>query len=255
MSRHSGAFFGDDVNSLPLHNDPHVGINMPGLDQLGGQHPALASANPYPPSPSSMRSPRSSHGHASSSAKYVHSPNSGTNPAATNYTSPHLHNSQTNAFGLAEPTDASGRYSFDNQLHQQQHVSPQQHQSHRSSTYRNDGLGRSVSMGHSSHPSQSRSASNTVSSGSGMYLSPQGGAPQATGSHSFSSHGSNGSGEISGAYMSSLSPSGMRHSSFISHGGGGAAAGSSVTSPQMLVTSGQSAPRFSDAFQPLQQRK
>ncbi|CDR99736.1 hypothetical protein [Sporisorium scitamineum] len=108
MSRHSGAFFGNDVNSLPLHNDPHVGINMSGLDALTGQHPAIASSNPYPPSPSSMRSPHSSHGHASSSAKFIQSPNSGTATTA-NYTSPRLHHSQATGFGLTDPSGASER--------------------------------------------------------------------------------------------------------------------------------------------------
>ncbi|KAJ1039594.1 hypothetical protein NDA10_007692 [Ustilago hordei] len=222
MSRHSGAFFGDDVSSLPLHNDPHVGINMAGLDTLGGQHPGMAQGNPYPPSPSSMRSPHSSHGHATGSNKYIQSPNSAGNSNTAAYTSPRLHNSQLTAHRLGDSSGASERYSFDNQ---QQH-----HQSH-SSAYRNEGLGRSHSIGHGSHPSQSRSASNTAIGTSAMYLSPQTGAGQGLASHSSSAHGSNGTATHSGSYLSSLSPSGMRHSSFIS-GGGGGTSGSSATSSQ-----------------------
>ncbi len=240
MSRHSGAFFGgDDISALPLHNDPHVGINMAGLDAHGNQHPSMSNTGAFPPSPSSMRSPHSSHGHASASTKYMQSPNSlnsanaldsrSANANANAYTSPRLHNSQIGAFGLGEPTNAQERYSFDNQQQQQQHLSSQ-HQQAQASAYRNEGLGRSHSMGHNSHPSQSRATSNAAASGSSMYLSPQSGAAQAMGSHSSSGHGSNGSGGNSGSYLSSLSPSGLRHSSFISGGGGGGA--SSATSPQ-----------------------
>ncbi|KAJ9476275.1 Dual specificity protein kinase YAK1 [Pseudozyma hubeiensis] len=223
MSRHSGAFFGDDVNSLPLHNDPHVGINMSGLDALNAQHSAMAANNPYPPSPSSVRSPHSSHGHTSSSTKYTQGASSSSSAATANYTSPRLHHSQAAAFGLTDPSSSSSeRYSFDNQQQQQQ---PQQHH-HLSSqaAYRNEGLGRSLSMGHGSHPSQSRSASHTSATGSAMYLSPQTGAAQASGSNSSSGHGT-------ANYLSSLSPSGMRHSSFISGGGGGSGVASNL-SPQ-----------------------
>ncbi len=210
---------------------------MSGLDPLGGQHAAMASGNPYPPSPSSMRSPHSSHGHTSSSTKYMQSSGSGTNANVASYTSPRLHHSQAAAFGISDASGGGERYSFDNQRQQQHHSSTQQQQdqSHASSTYRNEGLGRSLSMGHGSHPSQSRSAAQAAGSGSAMYLSPQSGAAQAIGSHSSSGHGSNGS---SGTYLSSLSPSGMRHSSFISGGSGSGGSGLPATSPQGSSYSG-----------------
>lgn len=234
MSRNSAAFFGDDVNSLPLHNDPHVGINMSGLDALGAQHPSMAANNPYPPSPSSIRSPHSSHGHASSSTKYTHPANSSATPAAANYTSPRLHHSQAATFSLTDASGVSERYSFDNQQQQQHH---HQHLASQPA-YRNDALGRSLSMGHGSQASQSRSASHASVAGSSMYLSPQSGTNQATASSSSPSHTSSGG---TATHLSSLSPTGMRHSSFISSssssGGAGARGGSTTAnSPHSSYT-------------------